>query len=315
MKNYIRPINYLDDEDIFSRRQYSDTANLIWLRNTIKYNPLIYERLIYDCLESGVLKVKNDNSYLLSQQTVEAIKGLIFESLLVDLANNYENIKKELYLQATKKAKVSEKYLNQYTIIGTGLLSTNEQYPWFYNPGDSKDALFIRPNKKVKRVEPATIKNSTNIAAIQIKAIRSENSLNKNVIRKKIINRYDGIIITCLMYDQFLHTKEKCIDIISNMKEEIKITIDGKKYSLNKEIRNDVISSLVSPEDICIDQGFINYYEAFIDQWFKGVSGLSSDKMYGNIETALILLNEKIRGNSIDFVFKVEDLYQPISFG
>lgn len=98
MKNYIRPINYLEDEDIFSRRQYSDTANLIWLRNAIKYNPLIYERLIYDCLESGVLKVKNDNSYLLSQQTIEAIKGLIFESLLVDLANNYKNIKKELYL-------------------------------------------------------------------------------------------------------------------------------------------------------------------------------------------------------------------------
>lgn len=71
----------------------------------------------------------------------------------------------------------------------------------------------------------------------------------------------------------------------------------------------------MSPKDICIDQGFINYYEAFIDQWFKGVSGLSSDKMDGNIETALILLNEKIRGNSIDFVFKVEDLCEPISFG
>lgn len=312
MKEYIRPIKYCEEDTVLSRRQYGDLANLIWLKNAIQYNPLIYQRLINDALESGVLKINKDNNYLVSKQAVEVIKGLIFESVIVDLANNNESIKKQLYLKATNKSRVANKHLEKYKLIGTGLLSTKEDYPSFYNPGDSKDALFIRPNKKIKNIEPVTIKDSTNIAPIQIKAIRSEKSLIKNILHKKMINRYDGVIITCLMYDNILHTKDKCIDRLDNMKDERKITIDGKKITLNKELRNDIKSSLLAPQDILIDQGFINYYEAFIEMWFKGATGLNNDRMYGNIETALILLNEKINNKKIDFIFKVKDVQQSL---
>ncbi|NFS29446.1 hypothetical protein FDF12_04060 [Clostridium botulinum] len=315
MKNYIRPmINYFQNDDVFSIRQYSDIANLMWLRNAIQCDPLIYQRFIYDSLESGVLKFDKNNKYLISKQATEVIKGFIFESTIVDLANNNEDVKKALYLAATQKSRVATKHLEKYSIIGTGLLSTKQQHPQFYNPGDSKDALFIRPNKKIKRIEPATIKDSTNIAPIQIKSIRSEKSLVRDILYKKMINRYDGVIVTCLMYDEFLHTKDKCIDMISNMKENRKININERKISLNKEMRNDVISSLLAPDDIYINQEFVNYYEKFIELWFNGASGLSSDRMYGNIQTALIMLNEKINGKKVEFGFQVENLFQGLSF-
>lgn len=308
MKDCILPISNTNSyNNIMSSWNMSDFIDFMRLKDMIQYNPNLYKQFLYDTLESGVLKFDHSTEEaILSNQAIKVIKGRIFESAIVSIANRFKDTKKELFLRATKNKRVNNKHLDKHKLIGTGFVSVKKKYPQFYNPGDNKDALFIRPNNKTFKAEPAIVKGSTNIAPIQIKAVRHNSSL-RNIVESKLNNRYDGVVLTCLMYNNMVHTKDKCIEIVKDLRDVRKMILEGRSVSLNKEVRNGIISSIIAPEDILIPQKLINEYEMFIECWVNGAKGLNSDQLYGCIESSLIILNELIQGNQIGIGYNFKD--------
>ena len=90
-------------------------------------------------------------------------------------------------------------------------MSTKEtNYIQFYNPSDSKDAIFIRPNYDSKKVSNEKLEYTNKIKLLQIKVTRNDRYL-KNTIDNMIIGKYNGVVLTCLEYSDGIHTKDRCI--------------------------------------------------------------------------------------------------------
>lgn len=295
MFRYIKASHNLSNKDYIYR--------LIWLINR---NPELYEKFMCDTLESGVLKIRKNNQeeYIFSCQTLEVIKGLLFESRIVDIANCNNNVKKALYLKSTLNKRVAQNHLDKFEIIGTGLISTKRDYPQFYNPNDSRDAIFIRPNYKPKSIKSSIVLSTSEIKPLQIKVSRNESYL-RNDVDSMIIGKYNGLMLTCLQDYDYIHTRDKCIEYVKSLKDERKITYMERKYSLNKEVRNNIISSIICPDDICIPQQYINEYEEFVNCWILGASEVKNDQLYANVESALICLNELVEGKDVGIGFEI----------
>lgn len=188
MFRYIKVSNNLSNKEYIYR-----------LIGLISRNPELYKKFMYDTLESGVLKIgkNNQEEYIFSCQTLAVIKGLLFESRIVDIANCNNNVKKALYLKSTLNKRVAQNHLDKFEIIGTGLISTKRDYPEFYNTNDSRDAIFIRPNYKMKRMKSSIVLSTSKIKSLQIKVSRDKFYL-KNAVNSMIIGKYNGLMLTCL---------------------------------------------------------------------------------------------------------------------
>lgn len=79
----------------------------------------------------------------------------------------------------------------------------------------------------------------------------------------------------------------------------------GTKYSVNKEVRNNIILSIICPDDIWIPQQHINEYEEFVNCWILGASEVKNDRLYANVELALICLNELVAGKDVGIGFEI----------
>lgn len=247
---------------------FEEMKYLAILQSEIRNNPFMFRDFIYDAMETGVLKIESNN-YILNNQSVDVIKGFIFENAIVDIANQYDEIKKELFLRVTKHKRVNEKYLEQFRLVGTGFVSTKINYPQFYQRNYTFDALFIKENN-AKNITSKMLVNG-NDAGIQIKSIRSDTSI-REMIDNMICGKYETTV-TCLQINEFKHSKERALDILRNITDERKRIIYDKTYTINKEVREKVKENLLSPEDIGIPQEYINYYEEFINK-------LLQDKKY-----------------------------------
>lgn len=285
---------------------FEEMKYLAILQSEIRNNPFMFRDFIYDAMETGVLKIESNN-YILNNQSVDVIKGFIFENAIVDIANQYDEIKKELFLRVTKHKRVSEKYLEQFKLVGTGFISTKINYPQFYQRNYTFDALFIKENN-AKNITSKMLVNG-NDAGIQIKSIRSDTSI-REMIDDMICGKYETTV-TCLQINEFKHSKERTLDILRNMTDERKRIIYDKTYTINKEVREKVKENLLSPEDIGIPQEYINYYEEFIDKLLQDKKYvIRDDVLFKCILDTLTTLQHKVMGRRINIGFELESHIQ-----
>ncbi|HHK8132004.1 TPA: hypothetical protein ACQVHH_005323, partial [Serratia marcescens] len=229
-------------------------------------------QLIADGLETGHLKEIRGNIYFVSKLSLESFAGFVFEAYLVSLFNRNKNIgRAALTWCSCRQRQVMTNIYEKYKAIGTGFITTKALYPHLYAPQSRSDIIFIRNNLISGQPEPATENPTTNIAGIQVKAIRS--NFKSEIIDPIVSGKYSHVIT--LLNDQYgTPSRTTCLrelDILAN------------NGSIHPSMREFVSERIKGPEFLGISQRDVEDYYDYIRDFFSG-SPISSDE---NINDAM----------------------------
>ncbi len=263
LKNYITlPISCLDP----SYPGFSKQAKYEILK--AKY----YNQLIADRLETGCIGLIDNNipCFRFKNMNFESVAGFIFESYIVNQINiNKRTIGRRLFELCTKRQKTNNDYIDQFSAIGMGFISTDQLYPGLYNRSNNADIIFIRQNKE-GIYEPATVMGTTNTAGIQVKAITCGE---KEAIVDKVLRERYSCVLTLLSHRKngdWLHSATHCRLILKSMRE------------IDPLIKNKALMNIVAPEDVGLDQHEIDDYYQFILAWMRG-QALPDDNIFNGV--------------------------------
>lgn len=151
--------------------------------NTVQTAPhgiiqLSIGRKLYDILldDLGAIRYENNevifNYLLLTDNLSSAMRlmGRVAEAIIVrncrdDFQTNSD------WLKVARKGKRQSRNPEKYLAVGTGLISTQKEYPHRYNPGDTqRDIVWINTEKPSQLAMLSDSNSSTgNIAGVQIK--------------------------------------------------------------------------------------------------------------------------------------------------
>jgi len=151
--------------------------------NTVQTAPhgiiqLSIGRKLYDILldDLGAIRYENNevifNYLLLTDNLSSAMRlmGRVAEAIIVrncrdDFQTNSD------WLKVARKGKRQSRNPGKYLAVGTGLISTQKEYPHRYNPGDTqRDIVWINTEKPSQLAMLSDSNSSTgNIAGVQIK--------------------------------------------------------------------------------------------------------------------------------------------------
>ncbi|HHK5910266.1 TPA: hypothetical protein ACQVTP_005073, partial [Serratia marcescens] len=198
--------------------------------------------------------------------------GFVFEAYLVSLFNRNKNIgRAALTWCSCRQRQVMTNIYEKYKAIGTGFITTKALYPHLYAPQSRSDIIFIRNNLISGQPEPATENPTTNIAGIQVKAIRS--NFKSEIIDPIVSGKYSHVIT--LLNDQYgTPSRTTCLrelDILAN------------NGSIHPSMREFVSERIKGPEFLGISQRDVEDYYDYIRDFFSG-SPISSDE---NINDAM----------------------------
>lgn len=222
--------------------------------------------LISDGLESGILTMNQWGIIEVnSKQNLPTIKGFVLESFLVRMMNENKQIGMNAFNWCSnRKRGVNNDFFDEYHAIGTGFLSTKNQYLTFYEPQSNADIKFIRKNNY--NIWELALRVDAKIpAGIQIKAITSNE---KHEIIKPLINGKYTHVVTCLNSTNGIHSFDICMDIIKSM---------YNNNEIDHNQRENLEKSIFSPSKIGIDQYDINNYSEYIDYWYQGQAHCTLD--------------------------------------
>lgn len=216
-------------------------------------------QLIADGLETGHLKEFRGNIYFASKLSLESFAGLVFESYLVSLFNRNKNMgRAALTWCSCRQRQVMTNIYEKYKAIGTGFITTKALYPHLYAPQSRSDIIFIRNNPISGQPEPATENPTTNIAGIQVKAIRS--NFKSKIIDPIVLGEYSHVIT--LLNDQYgTPSRTTCLrelDILAN------------NGSIHPSMREFITERIKGPEFLGISQRDVEDYYDYIRDFFSG---------------------------------------------
>lgn len=256
------PLNMFDPRS----PSFSDEEKRRILHDTYK------RRIVADGLETGHL-IPTENGYIFkSKQRFPSFAGFVFEAYLVDKFNQCRSSRLRAYQWATERSEGwSTKDFEEYKAVGTGLITTKNEYLTFYEPQSNADIIFLRKNPLRNDImEPALIHNQHVQAAIQVKCIKS--GFREEIINKVLSGKYLRVI-TMLSDEHGRSSWVVCHNILGNMHRSGAITTADYAYAIGR---------IQGPEYFNIDQYDVDNYYSYIHQWYQGYEPITK-----NIEEAV----------------------------
>lgn len=223
-----------------------------------------YEKqLIADGLETGHLRFDSrKNLSFSSKQSLSTFKGFVFEALLVRLINDHkETIGKKAFGWCTNRRLVQSSELDKYKAFGRGFKSTKDTYPGLHNATHKSDVQFFTINPVHQKPEVAPIVGTNIETGIQVKAITGNEY--SEIIQPLLTGEY-GYVLTCLRHSDNVHSYNKCMDLIKGM---------YRRGEIDHEQRCELESRIYSPEHLGIDQGYMDEYSYYVNEWYRGNAG------------------------------------------
>ncbi len=218
------------------------------------------KKLISDGLETGLLELNHNGEMTYrSKQSEPVFKGFVFEALLVRLCNDsIETIGKRAYQWCTERQRVRSDTLNKIKAFGRGFITTKQNLPQLYNITHKFDVQFYFINELRSEPEVETIVNTKIEAGIQVKAITCNE---KTEIIDKILNNTYSHVLTCLRHNNGIHSYSECMRLIRDM---------YSRNQINHNQRVDLESRIYCPEQISINQTWIDDYSEYVSNWYRG---------------------------------------------
>jgi len=219
-----------------------------------------HNKLIQDGLEAGNFRLNPDgNINFKTNLPSHSFSGFIFEALAVRIFNeSFRSIGRRAFEWCTKRERTKNDYLDQFKAIGTGFVTTKQEYPAFHNGQHRFDIQFIRKNPKDKEYESATILGTSRDAGVQIKAITGNEKT--EIVKPLLAGKYSHVL-TFLRHQNGVHSAEICYEIIRKMYQNREIDLTQKNF---------LEDSIKSPEMLGEDQRNVDDYYNYIQMWYQG---------------------------------------------
>lgn len=233
-------------------------------------------QLIADGLETGHLKEIRGNISFASKLSLESFAGFVFEAYLVSLFNRNKNMgRAALTWCSCRQRQVMTNIYEKYKAIGTGFITTRTLYPHLYAPQSRTDIIFIRNNPISGQPEPATENPTSNIAGIQVKAIRS--NFKSEIIDPILSGKYSHVIT--LLNDQYgTPSRTTCLR---------ELNILSNNGSIHPSMREFVMERIKGPEFLGISQRDVEDYYDYIRDFFSGSAVASTEDINDAINTEI----------------------------
>lgn len=233
-------------------------------------------QLIADGLETGHLKEFRGNVFFTSKLPLESFAGFVFEAYLVSLFNRNKNMgRAALTWCSCRQRQVMINIYEKYKAIGTGFITTRALYPHLYAPQSRSDIIFIRNNPVSGQPEPATENPTSNIAGIQVKAIRS--NFKSEIIDPILSGKYSHVIT--LLNDQYgTPSRTTCL-------RELNILVNNG--SIHPSRREFVTERIQGPEFLGISQRDVEDYYDYIRDYYSGSAVASTEDINDAMNTEI----------------------------
>ncbi|WJY13523.1 hypothetical protein PCO82_13155 [Pectobacteriaceae bacterium CE90] len=226
------------------------------------------KRIVSDGLETGHLSLTDNGYKFNSKQSFSSFAGFVFEAYLVDEFNLKRTSRLRAFQWATERSEGwSTKAFEEYKAVGTGLLSTKNNYLGYYEPQSNADIIFLRKNPSHDIMEPALIYNQQVSAKIQVKSIKDR--YKEEIVDKVLSGKYLRVITMLSDYNG-RPSWVTCKNILNHMLRTNAIT--SYAYA-------NAIGRIEGPEYFDLNQYYIDDYYKYINHWYNGLE--SSNKHIG----------------------------------
>lgn len=216
-------------------------------------------RIVSDGLETGHLELTDNGYKFKSKQSFSSFAGFVFEAHLVDEFNLKRTARLRAFQWATERSEGwSTKAFEEYKAVGTGLLSTKNNYLGYYEPQSNADIIFLRKNPLLDIMEPALIYNQQVSAKIQVKSIKER--FKEDIVDKVISGKYLRVV-TMLSDHSGRPSWVTCHNILHHMRRTNAITSD---------VYANAIGRIQGPEYLDLNQYYIDDYYDYIRHWYNG---------------------------------------------
>lgn len=216
-------------------------------------------RIVSDGLETGHLELTDNGYKFKSKQSFSSFAGFVFEAYLVDEFNSKRTARLRAFQWATERSEGwSTKAFEEYKAVGTGLLSTKNNYLGYYEPQSNADIIFLRKNPLIDIMEPALIYNQQTSAKIQVKSIKDR--FKEDIVDKVISGKYLRVI-TMLSDHSGRPSWVTCHNILHHMLRTNAITSDAYANAIGR---------IQGPEYLDLNQYYIDDYYDYIRHWYNG---------------------------------------------
>jgi hypothetical protein len=231
-------------------------------------NSLLADRVrkgfIQDAINTGHLVERDKDFLFITKRSFESFFGLLMESYLVRLINNYPDTVGHRAKNWAMDFLGPLSFSIDYKAVGTGFASTKNEYPSIYSNSDKMDIKFVKKRdanaENPLLLDHLMVYQTGHPAGIQVKAIST--NFGSEIILPIIRGEYFKVV-TCVELDSGKHSYEVCVEELKRMRE---------KGGIDWETYHQVSKSIHAPEHIGAYQVDINYYQKFARQIYPHMS-------------------------------------------
>jgi hypothetical protein len=221
-----------------------------------------YGQYLQDGLNTGHVSLNQHGTATFhSKVNLSTYLGYAFEAYVVRKLNEggaNNKLKRNAIMWCSHRSQTDQKWIDEWTAIGTGLKETQIVHPMFYITTDTSDVRFVRTVKSkksdIRNVEPLTLLENKMPAGIQIKAITgNEQTEIINPLRSK---KY-SCVLTMLRRQNghWFHSHDACMQMLKNMHYQ---------GLIGQEEREQLERKIYRPSQLGFDEKDVNEYAEYI---------------------------------------------------
>jgi hypothetical protein len=222
-----------------------------------------------DASQTGHVVVFNGRLFYRTRLGVSQFAGLVLEAYVVrHLLENHHALQVAI-MWCSRRSGVFPglSFIRKYVPIGTGLKDTKLQHKrWFDSSDPHLDIMFFKKvppsqrgmNPLLPLLQPLTIEGTTIPAGIQVKAITCNEE--EQIVTPLIDGTYSHVL-TLLQHANGVHSYNECMRLLG-------IAWHSGRINHEKYLR--LQGAVFGPQQLCMDQYYINGYYEYIAQWLQG---------------------------------------------